>query len=141
MYMDKAKIPSNVLNPKLYREAKKIADKTYERHSAYKSMFIVSTYKKLGGKYSTKKDSGGVDRWNKEKWIQVVPFLESGKRIACGSGDNKKGCRPSKRVDKNTPITIQELIKKHGKAELLKAAKKKKANMNLRLNWGTLKFS
>ena len=57
MYMDKTKIPDNVLNPKLYREAKKIADKTYERHSAYKSMFIVSTYKKLGGKYSSKKDS------------------------------------------------------------------------------------
>lgn len=134
-------VPENVLNPKLYREAKKIADKTYKKPSAYKSMFIVSTYKKLGGKYSGKKTGKGVDRWNKEKWIQVVPFLESGKRIACGFGDGGKGCRPSKRVDKDTPITIQELIKKHGKAPLLKLAKEKKKDMSKRVRWDDLKIS
>ena len=44
-------IPNNVLNPKIYREAIKIADETYKRNSAYKSMFIVKKYKQLGGKW------------------------------------------------------------------------------------------
>ncbi len=30
----------NILNPKLYAKAKKIADDTYKKPSAYKSMFI-----------------------------------------------------------------------------------------------------
>lgn len=134
-------IPNNVLNPKLYKEAKKIADKTYKKPSAYKSMFIVSTYKKLGGKYSGKKTGKGVDRWNREAWIQIIPYLQSGKKIACGYGDDGKGCRPSKRIDKNTPITIQEVVKKHGKEKVIEVAKKKKRNMNLRVNWNTLKIS
>jgi hypothetical protein len=133
-------IPDNVINKKLYMKAKKIANEKYKRHSAYKSMFIVKTYKDLGGKYSSKKDSSGVDRWQKERWLQVIPYLESGKKVVCGSGNNKKGCRPSVRVDKNTPITIQEVIKKHGKENVMKIAKKKKANMDLRVNWNTLKI-
>ena len=73
-------IPKNVLDPDLYRKARKKADETYKKNSAYKSMFIVSTYKKLGGRYSGKKENKGVKRWNNEKWIQVIPFLESGKK-------------------------------------------------------------
>tara|TARA_Y100000114_G_C11758092_1_gene328015 strand:- start:2168 stop:2584 length:417 start_codon:yes stop_codon:yes gene_type:complete len=135
-------IPDNVLNPSLYRKAKKTADDTYgKKTSAYKSMFIVSTYKKLGGKYSGKKTSKGVKRWNEEKWIQVIPFIEEGKRIPCGFGKGGKGCRPSKRVDKDTPITIQELIKKHGKKALLKLAKEKRSDMSKRVRWNDLKIS
>lgn len=134
-------IPKNVLNPELYKKAKSIADKTYKRHSAYKSMFIQKKYQDLGGKYSGAKNTKGVTRWNKEKWIQVVPFLLEGKRVACGEGQNKKGCRPSVRVDKDTPMTIQELIKKHGKANLMKIAKQKRSDMDRRVNWETLKIS
>ena len=39
-------VPSNIVHKKLYIQAKQKADATYKRHSAYKSMFIVSTYKK-----------------------------------------------------------------------------------------------
>lgn len=133
-------IPKNVLNPDLYRKARKKADETYKKNSAYKSMFIVSTYKKLGGKYSGKKENKGVKRWNNEKWIQVVPFLESGKKIACGFGSDSKGCRPSKRIDKETPITIQELLKKHNKNDLLKVARQKKKDMSKRVNWNKLEI-
>lgn len=133
-------IPENVLDPDLYRKARKKADETYKKNSAYKSMFIVSTYKKLGGRYSGKKENKGVKRWNNEKWIQVIPFLESGKKIACGFGSDSKGCRPSKRVDKDTPTTIQELIKKHGKAPLLKVARQKKKDMSKRVNWDKLEI-
>ena len=124
-----------ILNPEIYKKAKKKADETYERHSAYKSMYIQKVYKELGGKYKGKKKTQGVTRWNEEKWIQVKPYLESGKKIECGSGDNKKGCRPLKRISKDTPITLPELIKIHGKKKLLELAKKKQQNMNTRINW------
>ena len=133
-------IPSNVKNPSLYKKAKKIADETYKKNSAYKNMFLVKTYKDLGGEYSGRKTDKGVARWNKEKWIQVVPFIEKGEKIACGFGGGGKGCRPSKRIDKDTPTTIQELIKKHGKQALLKTAKVKKKDMNKRVLWDNLKI-
>ena len=137
------KIPKNVLNPELYIEAKKLADLTYDKPSAYKSMFIVTTYKKLGGKYSgsIKSKKKGVNKWNREQWIQVVPYLESGKKIACGKGSNGKGCRPFIRIDSKTPITIDELIKIHGKKPLLKLAKEKGSNMSKRVRWKNLKIS
>ena len=43
-----------------YKKAKSLADKTYEKHSAYKSMFISKKYKEFGGEYKsddTKKDT------------------------------------------------------------------------------------
>lgn len=138
--MDSIKIPDNVKNPALYKRARKIADDTYKRNSAYKNMFLVKKYKELGGSYSGDKTDKGVNRWNKEKWIQVTPFLESGKKIACGFGEGGKGCRPSKRIDKQTPTTIQELVKKHGKKPLLKLAKEKKKDMDKRVLWDNLKI-
>tara|TARA_R100000773_G_C4219654_1_gene118268 strand:- start:2612 stop:3022 length:411 start_codon:yes stop_codon:yes gene_type:complete len=128
-------IPDNVLNPAIYRRAKKIADETYKRNSAYKSMFLVSKYKELGGKYKGVKSVKGVKRWNEEKWIQVLPFLESGKKIACGFGEGGKSCRPTKRIDSETPLTINQLIKKHGKKKLMQLAMRKKNNMSLRVDW------
>tara|TARA_Y100000114_G_C11760054_1_gene329026 strand:- start:2141 stop:2569 length:429 start_codon:yes stop_codon:yes gene_type:complete len=133
----KIKIPDNVLNPELYLKARQIADKTYKKHGAYKNMFLVSEYKRLGGKYSGKKPDkkSGLSKWIKEEWIQVIPFLEKGEKIICGAGDNKKGCRPMKKLDSKTPITLQELIKIHGKEKLLKLAKEKRKDMNKRINW------
>lgn len=133
---------SNILNPKIYEKAKKDADKVYKRHSAYKSMYISKRYRELGGKYKDdKKKMGSTDRWNKEEWVQVLPYLNTGKKIACGS-DNKKNkvCRPLKRVDKNTPITIDELLKLHSKNELIKLANKKIKDMDGRIFWKNLKF-
>ena len=42
-------------NQKLYDKAKKIADEKYSKPSAYKSGFIVKSYKDMGGTYSGKK--------------------------------------------------------------------------------------
>lgn len=132
----------NILNPKLYEKAKKEADKVYSRHSAYKSMFISKKYKELGGKYkTTKKKSGSTDNWTKEEWIQVIPYLTKGEKIVCGL-DNKKNkvCRPLKRINSNTPITINELLKLHKKEDLIKLANKKLKDMDGRIFWKTLKF-
>lgn len=128
-------VPDNVVNPALYRKARKTADEKYKKNSAYKSMFIVSEYKRLGGKYRGQKKVTGVKRWNQEEWIQVIPFLEDGKKVACGFGSENKACRPSKRVDKDTPMTIQSLVRKHGKELVLKLARAKKQNMSRRINW------
>ena len=123
------------LDKEIYKKAKAKADKTYERHSAYKSMYLSRVYKEMGGRY--KKDGKGskLKNWRDEKWVQVLPFLLENKKIECGFGDNKKGCRPLKRIDKNTPATIPELIKKHGKEKMIKLAKIKRKNMNVRVNW------
>tara|TARA_R100000657_G_C4545094_1_gene20005 strand:- start:6 stop:428 length:423 start_codon:yes stop_codon:yes gene_type:complete len=133
----------NILNPDIYQKAKKEADKVYKKNSAYKSMFISKKYKELGGKYKTKKKkSGSTDNWTKEEWIQVLPYLEKGKKIVCGL-DNKKNkvCRPFKKLNSKTPITLPELLKLHKKEDLIKLAKKKVKDMDGRISsWKTLKF-
>jgi len=138
--MDNSKIPDNVLNPKLYKKAKEKATQIYgSKSSAYRSMFIVSEYKKMGGKYSgSRKEAkkGGVSKWIKEQWVQVIPYLKENKIIACGdSSAIKKGCRPLIRINDKTPITIKELLKIHSKDKLIELAEKKKKNMDLRINW------
>ena len=106
----------NVLNPNLYKIAKDIANETYKKHSAYKSMFI-------------------------QKWIQVKPYLENNKEFVCG-GDNRKNkvCRPLIRINKDTPITINELLKDYTKKQLLDLSNKKINDMKGRVYWKTLKF-
>lgn len=134
-------VPENVLNPRLYKKAKKIADDTYKKPGLFKSAFIVKKYKELGGKYSGKKpDKGtGITRWLKgEEWIKVLPFVKEGKKIKCGSGSgDPHACRPSIRVNAKTPITIQEVIKKHGKKKIIELAEIKNKNKNARINWKT----
>ena len=49
-----------------------------------------------------------LDRWFKEKWVDV----KTGKK--CGRGKNEKGrpypaCRPSKRISSKTPKTTKEM--------------------------------
>ena len=137
----KTKYNANILNPKLYEKAKKKADLIYKTHSVYKSMYIQKVYKELGGKYKGKQNKEGVTRWNKEEWIQVMPYLERGEKIVCGGAQKKnKVCRPLIRVNNDTPITIKELLKLHPKSELIKLGKKKLNDMNGRVFWKTMKF-
>ena len=123
---------------KLYNKVKDQAKKKFDRYpSIYASSWIVSTYKKLGGKYKgTKSSRTGLKRWYREEWIQVIPFLEQNKKIICG-GNNKDGkaCRPLIRNGKDTPITIGELLEIHSKNKLLGLARKKEKNMEGRLFW------
>jgi hypothetical protein len=68
--------------------------------SAYASGFIAKCRKKKGIIY---KDTN-LKRWYKEEW-------KDEKNNPCGSKKNKKTkkCRPSKRVNKKTPVTWKEL--------------------------------
>lgn len=84
-------------NPKLYEKAKIIADNLYDKPSAYKSGFIVKTYKELGGTYSGKKpEKTGIARWIKEEWKDI---------------GNKEYpvYRPTKRITIETPLTPEEI--------------------------------
>jgi hypothetical protein len=48
------------LDEKLYQQVKKMADIIFVKPSAYKSGWIVKTYKKQGGEYSGSKKNGGI---------------------------------------------------------------------------------
>jgi hypothetical protein len=144
-------IPNNVLDKDLYIDAKRIADETYKRHSAWKSMFIVRTYKKLGGEYSKAKNKeptkDRTDLWRKEEWIQILPYLKNKDKLTCGKPKEigtPNACRPTKNVKGGeNNITIDEIIKKWGKAKVKKLTKQKLDDMDGRLNWktGTFKAS
>ena len=83
-------------NPELYKQVKEIADEKYSKPSAYKSGFIVKKYKELGGTYSGKKDNSGLVNWFKENWKDI-------------GGLEYPVYRPTKRVNKNTPLTPDEI--------------------------------
>jgi len=88
-----------VLDPYLYKSAKNKANKIYKKPSAYKSGFIVKTYKELGGRYGNDNKEKTLKRWFKEKWQDV--------------GHQKYPVyRPTIRINKNTPLTIYEIDKK-----------------------------
>jgi hypothetical protein len=110
------KVPENVVNKKLYMSIKKdIHDRLRSqgrRWSAYASGELVRTYKSKGGKYRGKKSPDGIARWFKEEWVDVCALP---KKKPCGREEYSKKkfpyCRPLKRVDKDTPITVAELTK------------------------------
>ena len=133
--------PSNI---NLYNKVKKEAKKKFKRYpSLYASSWIVREYKKRGGKYSGKKPSvkKGISRWYKEEWVQVESYLRTGKKVTCGSSiRDTKACRPLKRVDSKTPITLKELLKIHSKSKLMKLARQKQRDMKGRVMWKTGKF-
>lgn len=134
------------LDNKLYEKVKTEAKKKFKRYpSIYASSWITREYVKRGGKYNiskSKNETTGQKRWFKEKWVQIVPYITQGKIIECGAKNkDPKACRPLKRVTKETPITMNEIIRKHGKEKVLKLARKKNRDMKGRLSWKTGTFT
>jgi hypothetical protein len=85
-----------ILNPKLYEEVKKVVYKQYPKHSAYRSGQLVKQYKEEGGKYGGEKPEGGLTSWFKEEWKDV-------------GGKEYPVYRPTKRINKDTPLTAYEI--------------------------------
>lgn len=137
-------VPDNIVNKKLYLEVKKESDKIYKRPGLYRSAWIQKEYQKRGGKYKGEKppETKGINRWlSGEQWVEVKPYLTNNKVVECGSSDRKgKACRPLKRVNDKTPITLPELIKLHGKKKLLEITNKKIKDMDGRVNWKKATF-
>jgi hypothetical protein len=105
------------INKVLYQQVKEYADTIYSKPSAYKSGFIVKTYKQLGGTYKDSGDEYKLGRWFKEKWADI---------------GNKEYpvYRPTIRVNKNTPLTANEIDKSNLKKQI-KLKQKIKGTKNL----------
>lgn len=144
---EKPEYPEFVKSPKLWDEARKQADDVYARPSAYKSMYISKVYKRIGGKYKTKtkpsKTGERTEKWLKEEWIQIKPYVEDGKEIACGRSDGKpNACRPKKNVKGGeNNITISEIVRKFGKKTVRELTNKKLRDMDGRLDWKKGEFT
>ena len=105
----------------LYNKIKEDIYKKYPTHSAYRSGLIVKTYKeafkkKYGNKepYIGKEEkTSGLNRWFQEEWKNQRNEI----------GYTKEGdiYRPTKRITKETPKTLNEL----SKSEIKKAMKEK----------------
>ena len=129
------------LDKKLYNKVKKIADEKYKKHSAYKSMFIIEKYEEMGGKLKGKRKNN-LGNWRKEKWLNLTPYaMGLVKNIKesplCGVKHEKQKkpsiCRPSKKIDKDTP---KKLASDFTKNQLIKAVSiKKKGNV---IKWNDL---
>lgn len=73
-----------------------------------------------------------LDRWFKEKWVDISKKDKSGKHPPCGREDSDDGkypkCRPSKRVNSKTPVTSKELSKKEKEKAVRQKRKVEKNN-------------
>ena len=94
-----------IKNQELYDKVKLYADQIYKKPSAYKSGFIVKTYKQLGGTYTDDKKDKPLKRWFNEKWQDI------------GNKDYPV-YRPTIRVNKKTPLLPSEIEPKQLKEQI-----------------------
>ena len=130
------------LDKDIYNRATKLADEKYKKNSAYKSMYMVEQYERLGGRINKNLKKSGTATWLKEKWVNLTPIamgLETDikKLTVCGKKHRKQKseptiCRPTKKINKNTTSLAQTFSKK----QIIKALKIKKQKK--RINWNDL---
>jgi hypothetical protein len=101
----------------LYDKVKKQADTVYEKNSAYKSMYIQKLYQNHGGEYKNDGKKRALKQWMDEKWSDI---------------GNKEYpvYRPTKRINKSTPLTVNEIDKVNLKKQI-NLKQKIKGNKNL----------
>jgi hypothetical protein len=85
-------------NQTLYDKVKQEADLKYKKPSAFKSGWIVKRYKDLGGTYTDDNKPKNLKRWFKEEWKDVANLAYP-------------VFRPTIKINKNTPLTPQEIDK------------------------------
>jgi hypothetical protein len=104
-------------NQVLYDKVKVYAGQIYKKPSAYKSGFIVKTYKELGGTYTDDNKEKPLARWFKEGWKDI---------------GNKEYpvYRPTKKINKKTPLLKTEIDPKQLKQQI-KLKQTIKGNQNL----------
>ena len=103
-------------------------------------MYINKEYIKEGGKIKSD-NKNNLSIWRKEKWINLSPYVEglsnNKKEFKCGEKHPKqKGksiCRPSVKVNQNTPKVAQNF----SEAQIKKAYNIKNKN-NKNIYWNKL---
>jgi hypothetical protein len=109
---------TEIINKKLYESVKEEAKAKFKHWpSAYASGWVVKEYKRRGGRYkSGQRSKSPLDRWFKEKWVNVCEYP---KIVPCGRSRSviKKYpyCRPLRRITKKTPVTVREISPKKRK--------------------------
>jgi hypothetical protein len=110
------------VNEEIYDLIKDEANKKFVA-GLYKDAFIIKNYLKTGEEFEpeTYKDSYFIKvlRFIGEQWTDVKDYLEDYLTTPITKLANSKCIRPTIRIDNETPLTIQELIKIHGKKKLL----------------------
>ena len=106
-----------ILNQKLYDDVKKEADQIYKKSSAYKSGWIVKTYKSRGGEYKDDNKPKNLKWWYQERWGDI-------------GGKSYPVYRPTVRVNKQTPLIVDEIDPKQAKQQI-KLKQKIKGDKNL----------
>jgi len=104
-------------NKKLYDKVKEEADLKYTKPSAYKSGYIVKKYKELGGEYIDDNKPKKLSQWFKEEWSDV-------------GNKSYPVYRPTKKVNKTTPLTVSEIDPKNLKEQII-LKQKIRGNKNL----------
>lgn len=113
-------IPKKILDPELYEKAKATADTVHSRPSAYKSMFILEEYKRMGGRVDESKSNHGLRRWIDEDWRNLTPFgmgLTSREDTPkCGQRHPLQGklpsvCRPYHMIKTYSKLQVQKAIR------------------------------
>ena len=104
-------------NKILYNKVKAEADSIYKKASAYKSGWIVKTYKQRGGTYTDDDKPKNLKRWYKERWTDVGNAVYP-------------VYRPTKRISKKTPLLPSEIEPNNLKKQIeLKQKIKGKKNL------------
>ena len=106
-----------IVNKDLYNQVKNEANKISGKPSAYKSGWIVKTYKQRGGTYKDDSQPKQLERWFKEQWGDI-------------GGQDYPVYRPFKRVSEDTPLTANEIDPNQAKEQIkLKQVIKGDANL------------
>ena len=88
----------------------------------------------MGGRYEQKKKPEKLQKWREEQWVDVYSYVKNNKIIECGSDKlDRHACRPLK--PKNKTLSLDDLIKKHGKKKMLELVEMKRKDDAVRINW------
>jgi len=125
----------------LYDQVKQMANEIFKSNRGiYRSMWISKKYIELGGRYSSNKKKSNVDRWLKEQWVDLNQPIKKNNEIIgyerCGNKNIQNDlyplCRPSRRINKDTPIIYQDIDKR--------TIKKVNREKQIKKNKGNIKF-
>ena len=135
-FTETSRWPSAYGSGYLVKTYKKEFEKKYGKKSPYKVVNIKKNNKKSNKKNSTynvvnnnkKINKSNLNRWFNEKWVNVCK-KKNNKYVPCGrkKSNIKKYpyCRPSIKVTRKTPMTVNEIKKKYGSKKLKEMCKRK----------------
>ena len=87
--------------------------------SAYAKGWAAKIYKNAGGKWK-KEQKEDLDKWFKEKWVNIAKTNPDGSHPPCGTSGDKEGyakCVPKSRADKMTKKEKESAVRRKRDAQ------------------------